>query len=83
MYMCLDCYGLFEEPAEFTETHGLDSPPYETWHGCPGCAGGYVETVCCDECGEWIVGEYVKLKSTGMVICENCYDMKDVFDVGC
>ena len=82
MFTCMYCYCTFEEPSEFTETHGLDSPPYETWCGCPACSGAYVEAVRCDECGEWITGEYIKLKNGGTVICEDCYDVRDVFDAG-
>ena len=80
MHLCLDCGNLFEEPKHYTETHGLDSPPYETWNGCPDCGGAYVETVRCDECGEWIDGEYVELKN-GQNICDNCYIVKDVSDM--
>ncbi len=77
MYLCLDCDKLFEEPRDYTETHGLDSPPYETWSGCPECAGAYVETFKCDECGEWITGEYIELASRAK-ICDTCYVIKDI-----
>lgn len=40
-YRCLDCGRIFEVPKEYTETHGLDTPPYETWRGCPFCSGAY------------------------------------------
>ena len=35
MYRCVNCGNLFEEgeQAVWEETHGLDSPPYETWSG--------------------------------------------------
>lgn len=80
MNICLDCENIFEQPKEYTETHGFDSPPYETWSGCPYCSGTYVETMLCDECGEWIAGEYVCLKS-GAIICNNCYTIKDIADI--
>ena len=77
MYLCLDCNELFEDPRFYSESHDLDTPPYETWWGCPSCAGVYVEAERCSECGEWITGEYIELKD-GTVICENCYEIKDV-----
>lgn len=80
MHICLDCGILFENPKHHTETHGLDSPPYETWSGCPECGGAYVETTRCDECGEWITGEFVELNG-GQRICEQCYVVKDVADM--
>lgn len=80
MYLCLDCDALFEEPREYVETHGLDTPPYETWSGCPECAGAYVETMECSECGEWIMGEYVELGG-GMVICEKCYVIREIRNI--
>ena len=80
MHICLDCGILFENPKHHTETHGLDSPPYETWSGCPECGGTYVETARCDDCGEWITGEFVELNG-GQRICEQCYTVKDVADM--
>ena len=60
MYICLDCGYLFEEPKHYTETHGLDTPPYEQLIGCPKCSGAFVETYRCDCCGEWIIDKYIK-----------------------
>ncbi len=37
MYICLECQAEFETPALLTETHGLPSPPYETFCVCPRC----------------------------------------------
>lgn len=81
MYLCLDCGRLFEEPKRCVETHGLDTPPYEVWDGCPYCSGGYVETKRCDVCEEWIVGEYIKLNDDTFV-CDNCYEVMSVEDMG-
>ena len=55
MYRCCECGNLFEEgeQAVWEETHGLDSPPYEKWSGCPACKGDYEEVHQCKECGDW------------------------------
>ena len=55
MYRCCECGNLFEEgeQAVWEETHGLDTPPYEKWSGCPVCKGDYEEVYQCKECGEW------------------------------
>lgn len=79
MFLCLDCDALFEEPKEYIETHGLSSPPYESWSGCPNCGGAYVKTIPCECCGEWITGEYVKFNDY-TVACEDCYSIKDIRD---
>ena len=55
MFKCCDCGNLFEEgeQAVWEERHGLDTPPYEQWSGCPICKGGYEEVRQCKECGDW------------------------------
>ena len=55
MFRCCECGNLFEEgeQAVWEETHGLDSPPYETWSGCPVCKGDYEEVHQCRDCGDW------------------------------
>ena len=55
MYRCVNCGNLFEEgeQAVWEEHHGLDSPPYEKWSGCPVCKGDYEEVHQCKECGDW------------------------------
>ena len=80
MYVCVDCGRLFDDPKSYSESHGLDSPPYEEYSGCPRCAGTYVQTFECDCCGEWITGKYVKLDD-GTVACENCYMIKNIEDM--
>lgn len=77
VYICLDCGETFEEPKRYTETHGLDSPPYEEWNGCPSCGGAYVEAYRCDLCNDWINEEYVEIKN-GYKYCENCFQIKEV-----
>lgn len=78
MFLCLDCGKLFEEPRYYVETHGLDTPPYESWKGCPDCAGAYVETFECLQCGKWITGDYIEVD--GALICEECYQVKSIED---
>ena len=55
MYKCCECGHLFEEgeQAVWEERHGLDTPPYEKWSGCPICKGDYEEVHQCKECGDW------------------------------
>ena len=79
MYLCFDCDRLFEEPKKYTETHGFDCPPYETWYGCPYCGGPYVETMRCDECGEWITGDYIEMPGE-VKVCDKCFTMWNVLD---
>ena len=79
MYICLDCGKTFLEPKHYTDTHGLDTPPYETYTGCPDCGGAYAEAHQCDECDKWICGTYIKTAS-GQRICENCYNRYDLGD---
>jgi hypothetical protein len=70
--ICVECGCLFENARQYIETHGLDTPPYESYAGCPYCGGAFTETYKCDACNEWIVGQYIKLNS-GERICEECY----------
>ena len=71
-YICLNCGSLFDEPKPFVERHGLDTPPYERWNGCPECGGAYTEAHGCDICGETIVMPYIKL-ANGDRVCSRCY----------
>lgn len=71
MYKCENCGHLFEEgeQAVWEERHGLDTPPYEKWSGCPLCKGDYEEVHQCKECGDWherdeLMGE----------MCDKCID---------
>ena len=79
MYVCSNCGALFETPVQYVETHGLDSPPYETLNGCPECLGSYVKTFECDVCGEPVVGKYATLVN-GMKICEECFRINDIME---
>lgn len=80
MYVCLDCGELFEYPMKIVEKHGLDSPPYEEFYGCPECGGTYVETMQCYSCGNYITGDYIETLE-GDYYCENCFEVKNIEDL--
>ncbi len=47
MYYCEECGHTFDEPHEYTESHGFTSGPFERWSVCPFCGEpGYILT--CD-----------------------------------
>ena len=79
MWICTDCGHIFEEPDHWEERHGFDYGPFEKFSGCPECGEPYVEAHKCDECDEWIRGEYIKTTS-GKRICEHCYNTMEVGD---
>lgn len=70
-YKCVRCGNIFEEGEEavWTESHGLDCPPYEKWSGCPVCHGNFEETVRCAVCGS----EHLENELNGGV-CDDCID---------
>lgn len=76
-YKCLECGHIFEEgeQAEWEEDHGLETPPYEKWSGCPLCKGAYEETHSCSICG----GEFL-LDELNDDICDCCVEaLKDEY----
>lgn len=77
-YTCLDCGKTFDEPKRWIEHHGLDSPPYESFCGCPYCGGTYTHTILCDSCGHPISNEYVKIQTTGACYCDECFMIKSL-----
>ena len=77
MFICTDCGHIFWSPHRWEERHGFDCGLFEQFSGCPKCGEPYVEAHKCDECHEWIRGEYIKTVS-GKRICENCYTTYDV-----
>lgn len=79
-YTCLDCGATFDEPKRWEERHGLDTPPYEQWSGCPICGGAYAPTIICDGCGEPITGDYVRVESSGEHFCDSCFMLKSFGD---
>ena len=79
-YTCLDCGATFDEPKRWEERHGLDTPPYEQWSGCPFCGGAYAPTIICDSCGEPITGDYVRVEPSGEPFCDSCFMLKSFGD---
>jgi hypothetical protein len=77
MFICYECEHIFDEPKIWTEKHGMDTPPYEHYSGCPFCGGAFTETYKCECCGNWIVGEYAEL-ADGSRYCEECYCVKNI-----
>ena len=76
-YKCLECGHIFEdgEQAEWEEKHGLDTPPYEKFSGCPLCGCAYEETVKCECCG----ADFLEEELTDGV-CEDCLEQeKDAY----
>lgn len=76
MFICLNCGALFENPKIHTETHGLDSPPFEKRKGCPICTEAFVETPTCDMCGEYITEDYCVIGNKKY--CNGCYTIKNL-----
>ena len=72
MLICIDCGHIFLEAIPYTDTHGLEREPYETWFGCPDCGGPFARAYQCSCCNEWIDGPYIKLVNDER-ICDNCY----------
>ena len=76
-FICCECEMIFDEPKIWTEKHGLSTPPYEHFAGCPSCGGAFTATYKCDDCGEWIFGEYAEI-ADGSRYCEECYCIKTI-----
>ena len=77
-YTCLDCGKTFDEPKRWEERHGLESPPYEDFSGCPYCGGAYTRTILCDGCEKPITGDFVEIEPTGDRFCDECFMMKSL-----
>lgn len=71
MFVCIECNAIFEEPAHWQESHGLSTPPYEQFSGCPHCKGNYTEAPRCDCCDDYITSNYI-LTNDGKRYCEDC-----------
>ena len=73
-YMCLNCEAEFEEPKDYTETHGFTEPPYEEYKGCPECGSTeYEDAVECYRCEEVMPIDCAHMRGDNYY-CENCYD---------
>lgn len=79
MFICLECGNIFIEPKLYIETHGLDSPPYENFYGCPKCGGSFNDVPRCDICGQYIEDEYITTNK-GDIICDSCYIVHSIYD---
>ena len=71
MNVCIRCGELFEKPLVQIEMHNFISPPYEEFHVCPYCGGGFSHTQRCIDCNEYITGRFIKT-SLGW-LCDECY----------
>ncbi len=79
-YTCLDCGITFDEPTQWEERHGLNTPPYEKFSGCPACGGAYAPTIICHGCKKAITGDYAKIIPSGECYCDCCYALKAFCD---
>lgn len=78
MYICKYCAKTFEQPKMIIDTHGLDSPPYETYPVCPYCGGSsIIETIQCTKCNDYIYDNYIETED-GDIICDECYTIKSL-----
>lgn len=52
---CKVCGMLFEDGEEklYTDRHGFNYPPYDTYYGCPNCGGAFDEIEPCKICGSY------------------------------
>lgn len=60
MYYCKNCRCEFEEPKIIIETHGLSSPPYESFCVCPFCRStdfSEIRIKYCHACGARLYGD--------------------------
>lgn len=80
-FTCLNCFSEFDDWAEVVESHGFDTPPYETQQVCPQCHDNNIVTaVYCDLCLQPIHGKYI-VTVDGDTICDNCFVKRDVEDL--
>lgn len=85
MYKCTSCGHIFEEGEQktYTERHGLDTPPYEKYEGCPSCGSSDFEEV--ENCE--ICGELHPIDELHGGVCDDCidkcrYDFKKCVKIG-
>jgi formylmethanofuran dehydrogenase subunit E len=80
-YVCQECGSVFNEPKQYIEKHGLDTPPYEIIEGCPDCGGAVTKTERCHICGEYITEKYIRTMNFDL-ICADCYIERDIREEG-
>ena len=73
MFICLDCFLLFETECDIKEDYG------EKRTGCSKCGGAYTTAFRCSECGEYIDSRYIKTANKKR-ICEECYEELQIGD---
>lgn len=76
MYLCLNCNALFERQKQYAEKYSWEDAD-QIKFGCPSCGGEYVETYECDQCGKYIMDDYIKIID-GSLVCEECYQRKSI-----
>lgn len=80
MFVCTECYHLFDTPKHIQERHGLDTPPYEEMDVCPECYGlAIIDAFCCDECSQYVTGRFIRTGG-GQTICDECYTTHDIWE---
>jgi len=77
MYICLDCGYIFTQPQHIVERHGLDTPPFEEYTGCPKCGGAYDYAYMCKYCEAIVPAEnFDKV----LAMCNRCISKLDEED---
>ena len=81
MYICKQCRTLFEEPIKWKENRGecFGFPTHEEFIGSPCCLSDYAKARQCDSCGDYLIGDYVKLIDDARY-CEDCYQTMEIGD---
>ena len=80
MLRCCQCGAVFDEPQRIYETHGLDTPPYETLYVCPSCKDTEIcKAVQCESCGKYLVSDGIHTKD-GLYYCDQCYTHYDPWE---
>lgn len=70
MYYCKECERVLDYLNTYQETHGLDTPPYETSTCCPYCGSiDIAEAALCDICEDVFDEEELKYG-----VCPDCYE---------
>ena len=83
MFKCKSCGHIFEEGEqyEWEERHGLGTPPYEKFSGCPICHREYEEAQYCKICGEPYTHDELMNGICDECITERGKDFETVSDI--